>query len=350
MSVPGGIGPAPPAAEPPAALARRAHRMLRWYPAPWRARYGEEFTELLIADLTERPHSWRRGADVACSGLLAHLAGAGLTRHPLDPARAARASLATLACSAATFLTFGAAMWAQLTIGWQWTPPIGGPDRVAVIVMSAAILPFAVLAALAAIPVAWTAAAAAAHGRTHGLRRPLMLIAVGVVVLVIGGRHFANGWPGTGGHWWPYQGLVPGGVAAFAWACTLSVTSYWAHPAALASFPAPELAWMAVSPAAMACLVTGAAQLVRRLELSARVLRYEAWVGSAAGVSMTAFLSGALCWVTEGGPGPRGLFHTGIIDVAGLAVMTAALLTGWRAVYLAHRRGAARLTSPPGRG
>ncbi|HCU93286.1 MAG TPA: divalent metal cation transporter [Actinobacteria bacterium] len=85
---------------------------------------------------------------------------------------------------------------------------------------------------------------------------------------------------------------------------------------------------MAVSPAAMACLVTGAAQLVRRLELSARVLRYEAWVGSAAGMGMTAFLSGALCWVTEGGPGPQGLFHAGIIDVTGLAVMTAALLTG----------------------
>ncbi|HCU95172.1 MAG TPA: hypothetical protein DHU96_21670, partial [Actinobacteria bacterium] len=81
-----------------------------------------------------------------------------------------------------------------------------------------------------------------------------------------------------------------------------------------------------------------------------RVLRYEAWVGSAAGMGMTAFLSGALCWVTEGGPGPQGLFHAGIIDVTGLAVMTAALLTGWRAVYLAHRRGAARRTSPPARG
>ena len=59
---------------------------------------------------------------------------------------------------------------------------------------------------------------------------------------------------------------------------------------------------MAVSPAAMFCLVIGTAQLVWRLGLSARVLRYEAWVGSAAGLSMATFRSGALCWVTGGAP------------------------------------------------
>jgi hypothetical protein len=64
--------------------ARRARRLLRWYPPLWRARYGEEFAELLIADLAERPRSWRRTADVARAGLLARLAGAGLATHPLE--------------------------------------------------------------------------------------------------------------------------------------------------------------------------------------------------------------------------------------------------------------------------
>jgi hypothetical protein len=31
--------------------ARRSALLLRWYPASWRARYGEEFTELLLAEL-----------------------------------------------------------------------------------------------------------------------------------------------------------------------------------------------------------------------------------------------------------------------------------------------------------
>jgi hypothetical protein len=58
-------------------VGRRTARLLRWYPPAWRARYGDEFTELLIAEFTERPRSWRRAVDVARGGLLARLTGAG---------------------------------------------------------------------------------------------------------------------------------------------------------------------------------------------------------------------------------------------------------------------------------
>ena len=47
---------------------------------------------------------------------------------------------------------------------------------------------------------------------------------------------------------------VPGGVAAYAWASTLFVTSYWLHPAALGHFPGAELAWMVASPLALAAV------------------------------------------------------------------------------------------------
>ena len=33
----------------------RADRLIRWYPRAWRQRYGEEFGELVIADISERP-------------------------------------------------------------------------------------------------------------------------------------------------------------------------------------------------------------------------------------------------------------------------------------------------------
>jgi hypothetical protein len=52
-----------------------AARLLRWYPKGWRSRYGEEFTELLISDISERPGSWARTADVARGGIVARLAG-----------------------------------------------------------------------------------------------------------------------------------------------------------------------------------------------------------------------------------------------------------------------------------
>ena len=35
--------------------ARRAERLLRWYPREWQARYGDEFAELLISDMADTP-------------------------------------------------------------------------------------------------------------------------------------------------------------------------------------------------------------------------------------------------------------------------------------------------------
>jgi len=93
---------------------------------------------------------------------------------------------------------------------------------------------------------------------------------------------------------------------------------------------------MAVSPAALAAAVAGVAGLVRRLDLSAGILRYEAWLASSAAAAMAVFLSGACCWVLAEGSGP-GLFHAGVIDAGSLAVMALALGLAHRATGLARK-------------
>ena len=306
--------------------ARRAARLLRWYPRAWRSRYGEEFTELLIADIGERPRAWSRTADVIRGGFVARLADAGLCGGAPEAPAQARASLASLACCLAVFLGFGGAMWSQLTIGWQWAEPGTAGTTVATYLQSGAMLALAALALLAALPVAWSVASRLARGPRQGLLGPSVLLLAALTVMVVGGRHFGNGWPGTGGHSWARPGFVPGGVAAFAWASTLSVSSFWAHPAALAAFPAAEVAWMAASPLAAACIAGAAATAVRRTELSPRVLRLEARLAAAACVTMAVFLGGCLAWIADRAPGPQNLFHAGAIDVAGVAVMAAALV------------------------
>jgi hypothetical protein len=318
------------------ASARRAARMLRWYPAAWRARYGDEFAELLIAEFDERPRSWRRAADVVRGGLLARLTCAGLTGHPLESAEQIRAGLATAACGLATCLALGIAMWAQLTIGWAWAPPGTSGPTVAMVAMSASVLLLALLALLAAFPLAWAVARGALRRDGWCVRRPALLAAAGLVTLAVGSRHFANGWPGTGSHSWAQPGLVPAGVAAFGWAATLSVSAYWAHPAALAAFPAAEITWMAVSPAALIAAVAGVAALVRRIDLPARTLRYEAWLASGAAGTMIIFLAGACWWLLAGASGP-GLFHPGAIDAASVAVMMLALWMARRATSQARK-------------
>ena len=333
----------------------RAARLLHWYPASWRARYGAEFTELLIADLAERPRCRRRTADLAFNGLLARLRCAGLSGQLPDPADQARACLAVLAGAATLFLTLGIMAWSQLITGWQWAPPGARATRAAVVIMSAGLLLMLVLAVLAIAPVCWSLGRAAVcrRGRRAGGRAPrwawpAALVALGGLVLGAGARYFANGWPGTGGHSWPQQGLVPGGAAAFGWAATLSVTSYWAHPAALLAFPASEIAWMVISPAALSCLAAGLVATVRRLDLEGRALRYQARLGCMAAGTMALFLAGAACWVGGGDSGPGILFRAGSIDVAALAGMALALAAAWHA---AHRARAAALAwRPPGAG
>jgi hypothetical protein len=314
---------------------RSAARLVRCYPAAWRARYGEEFTELLLADIAERPRSWRRACDVARSGLLARLAGLGLTSHALDPSDQIRASLATLGCAVAAFLLFGVAMLTQLAIGWQWASPHTAATTSGTLIMLAGAGGVVLLALLGGVPLAWCAVAGLTRQRRGKIGWPAGLVLAGGGGLWIGAHHFQNAWPGTGGTA-GHGGLVPGGAAAFGWASTLSVSSYWAHPAALHRFPGPELAWMAASPIALLCLAGGAAAILRRQRMSPRMIDYQARLAVAAAVTMCCFFAGAACWVFGAGSGSPGLFHAGAVDVAGLAVMTAALMIAVRAAASAR--------------
>jgi hypothetical protein len=330
---------------PPTPAERHAARLLRWYPRPWRARYGEEFTELLMEEWADRPRSARRSANVMANGLMARLSDAGLAGGLLDGPAQTRASLAALVCSLGAFLVLGVSMWAQLTIGWQWSAPDTTGTTIAVVAMTVVVIMFVALAVAAAAPVVWTVLHAWRHGRARGLGRPMIMIAVGFGVVVVGSRHFGNGWPGTGGHPWAHQGLVPGGVAAFSWAATLSVTSYWAHPTALSTFPLSEVAWMIVSPLALALVAIGCAKVVRRVHLSAGALRAEMVLGRLAAGAMALFVVAAGMWMVNGGPGPRGLFTTGAIDRFALIAMVACLLAAIRSLGRARRVQAYGLTS-----
>jgi hypothetical protein len=320
---------------------RRAERLVRLYPVPWRARFGDEFTQLLIDDISERPRSWRRTADVVRTGTLARLATVGLAGGNLDPEDQVRAGLAGLGCALAGFLVLGIAIWSQLTIGWQWSAPAAPATTVAMLVMSGAVVCFLGLAALAAIPILWTLCRAVVRRNRRRFLVPLLSAAAGATVLVFGSHHFGHGWPGTGGHPWAHSGLVPGSVASFTWASTLWVTSYWAHPGALSAFPAAELAWMAASPVALVAFLLGSATTLRRLPLSASVLCYETWLAGAAALGMAGFLAGAGTWVISGGPAPRELFRVGAIDELGVAAMTAAFVLGFRAAQRAATASAA---------
>lgn len=311
-------------------------RLVRCYPRAWRVRYGDEFEEMLLAELEENPASWRRSVDVAAHGLLSRLHLAGLAGDPLESRDQARASLAAFGCAAGVFLVFGVAAWAQLTVGWEWSEPDTVGTVAGMVLMSGTALVLGLFGVAASVPVVAAAGRRVVRGGGRVLLWPTIFMIVGGGVLVAGAHHFGNGWPGTHGHAWSDQGLVPGGVAAFLWASTLWVSAYWAHPAALADFPTLEIVWMVVSPMAIVLFVTGAAKTVRRIELSPAVLRFELRMAEAALAVMVLFSAGVALWVLRGGPGPRNLFHTGAIDSAALVIMAVSLVGAYRAMSRAR--------------
>jgi hypothetical protein len=329
--------------------ARRAARLLRCYPRAWRDRYGDEFAELLIADIEERPRSAARTLDVIRGGALARCAAVGLGGVPLPATpglppesgqarRHVTASLATLGGGLAVFLWFGAAIWSQLTIGWEWTRA-GAATPVAAVAtraLSVAMPALLALAVLAVLPVLAIVARRVVRRQAAGLLRPAAILAASAAVVFWGGRHFGNGWPGTGGH----GGLIPGGLAAFEWATTLSDSSYWAHQGALLGFPTAELAWMAVSPLALTAGVASGLLIVRRARLPLPVLAYETRLAAVTCPVMVVIAACCGGWVaTAGRPavGQASLFHVGLVDVIGIAALALALAVAVQAARTASR-------------
>jgi hypothetical protein len=318
-------------------VARRARRLVRSYPPKWRARYGDEFVELLVQDLRERRRSLPLTADVLRGATVARLREAGVGNRPLGPPEQVDASMTTLVWSLAVCFLVGVAMWSQVVVGWRWEPPSGRAVAVAMLLMSAAVAVLCALAALASVPIVWTLVRSVARGRSRALIAPALVWSSSASAVLLGCRHFAGGWPGTGGHAWGHHALVPAGLASFGWAATRGLSAYWAHPGALASFPIMEMLWMLMSPVALIGLVASSARIVRRLDLSPRVVRYEIIVAAVAVAFALMFVLGAGAWVLDNGaPGPTGIYRVGLIDFAGLGVMAAACATARRAALRAR--------------
>ena len=355
---------------PAGGTAGQAERLLRWYPRPWRDRYGAEFAELLVSDIAERPRSLRRSLDVARGGVLARLADAGLAGFPLPAStdgagaggagalaeqarqRQVSASLGAFSCALGAFLVFAAALWSQMLVSWQWfakidagLPPtsvVGRLDRAPAdgafyaVFSNDAMLALLFLAVLAALPVLAAVAGRIARGGPSRLIGPAVVLAAAVAFLFIGGRHFENNWVGTGGH----HALIPSGLAAFIWSLTLFVTSWWAHPALFATLPVAERAWMALSPFALAIAVASSTVLVRRVRLSPRVAAFEAWVGLLGCVTMAAFVVCYGVWTivkVRLEPGlPLGL-TVGVTHATIIALLALALAVAVQAARMAAR-------------
>jgi hypothetical protein len=307
------------------ALEREAQRLVRCYPKGWRARYGDEFTQLLVDELTDGEVSMARKLDVMAHGIWTRLTYAGLGGSVLDPQKRIRSMWGALSAVSAVFVMLAVGVWAQLAIDWQWSAPMSAGTTAAMGLMSAGLLGLGALVVLV-IPLLVVPLVGVARGVGVDRWRPVMVSLGAGAVLYLGCRHFGPHWPGTGGHAWSGRGIVPGWLARLGWAGTLWISSYWAHPVALGSFPAGELAWMVISPTAWLALIVSGAVTACRLELTPKLQRLAVLLCAVTVTAMVVFLTGAVLWVFSEDSGPRSLFAAGAIDFAIVAILAAGLI------------------------
>jgi hypothetical protein len=98
-------------------------RLLRWYPAKWRQRYGDEFAEVLASSLSDGKGSVRLSFNVAREGGMARLEEAGFVGRSALPLQRARASVVTIFVAVCAFLA-SATVLIRYAKGWQRTPAL----------------------------------------------------------------------------------------------------------------------------------------------------------------------------------------------------------------------------------
>ncbi len=96
----------------------KSHSLLRWYPARWRARYGDELAAMIDDDLEGRPPTMRYRLSIARSGLNEQMRDAGLVGDSGSPVDRARGGALMVLCAFALFVIPGVA-FAKISEHWD---------------------------------------------------------------------------------------------------------------------------------------------------------------------------------------------------------------------------------------
>jgi hypothetical protein len=105
---------------------RDVARLLRWYPAPWRARYGDELAALMEDEAEGQRLTRRRRVSIAVAGLRERGHGARLLVGAGSPGEIARAGVLLVLAAWAAFLVAGSS-YAKLAEHFEGAFP--RPDR-----------------------------------------------------------------------------------------------------------------------------------------------------------------------------------------------------------------------------
>ena len=297
-------------------------RLLRWFPAPWRARYGDELAALMEDSFGGGPIPWRTRVSTARAGLVQRVRASGLGGDAERPADRARSGSLLVLCAWA-FVVVGGAMYAKFNENWagstpkadRWVPQLG---FVAVEAAAAAGLLVVMVAGLIVLPALIRAVVA---GGWTLIRRQVLLVA------------------GLGG------ATIVVGVPLVIWAHHLSEHQ---RNGGLGIYTALFLVVCGLAAATIAALTAAAVSLTNRLELTTSALTWLSRLALAMVGAIVVVVAGIAAWWVSlalqvpavlGGRAPFDLVGVGVLVTAGLAL---AAVGGRRVLRALPRRQGGR--------
>jgi hypothetical protein len=320
--------------------ARRATRLLRWYPIAWRERYGEEFADHLEQEFSDRHVDFKRSINVAYKGLVARAGDFGLANTSLSSGGQTRSALGTsfvlMALMAVLALNFWS--WAMLMWSARTYHPIPVDATTGILTVTTGLL-LMVLGVMVLI-VLVSAVRQIVRRRGRRIVTPLVF-AVGSGAFL----YYSVRWLPSmlaryshmfqGGYRWTHPGPAAYGLAVIAHQMTQPWISMW-NPGILGE-PTSQAVMNDLAPLAVLVFAVAMAFLVRRVELP----RIGQRLGSVS-VVLLGILSGVIlltlvAWFTTGGPIYATFGETGnIAGVAYLIVIAVVTVLVARSGFLAR--------------
>jgi hypothetical protein len=285
---------------------RQAARLLRWYPAHWRARYGDEFIALIEDSYGRSRIPLRTRLATARSGSVERLRASGLAGNGESPADRTRSGALVVLCAWSIFVIAGV-IFAKFTEHWSSATPRAGR---------------------------WLPAVAYDAVEVAALFGGLMVMAAGLIVLPALVRSIRlSGWSTLRRH--VRRLVVLGGVTLLVgtgvvvWAQHLNTHQ---RNGGLLSYALAVLMLFILVVGTLAAGTASAVTLTTQLELSGHALRRLGRLALAATVAMAVITAGALAWGADirahapsffGRGVPVAWYLAGLVMVTGLTLAAA---------------------------
>ena len=250
---------------------RRAQRLLRWYPASWRQRFGVEFGALIEDELSEHPHSASRTFDVIRKGLAARGVDLGITGQPIEPARRVSAGLASTSLVSVLFAAVAIHPWAWTVLTWNgWAPRRAGVvQTVTTGVMTVALLALVAVLSIGIIALAVSSLYRIVRRSQWRLALPVAGLSIGMVALGVSSNYLLRYTVARGGIVWGDPGTAMKQLAGAAYFEVTKITTTTLAPHVGWSYDL----WRVVPVVSTALIGMSTAVLIRRMTIGSRRLR-----------------------------------------------------------------------------